>query len=83
MKSYVHEQKEPAKEWKVEHNLGTTDLIIQVMVHDKDDVLTVNAPFLNVEGIKIINDNQIVVPAESSDFPQGTTGKVVIQQLIA
>lgn len=53
---YVHEQKTTATEWTVKHNLGSTDILIQVFDTNNDQIYC---------DIKIVDENTCTVIANS------------------
>lgn len=74
---YVHEQKTTATEWTVKHNLGSTDILIQVFDTNNDQIYC---------DIKIIDENTCTVIANSpvagkasvvvKSYTGGTSGEI-------
>jgi len=60
---YIHNQTTPSDQWVIQHNLGTTDLIVQVYADDSQATTS----------ITIVDENTVVV-----DLSVATTGKAII-----
>lgn len=62
--SYIHTQVEAATEWNITHDLGTTDILVQIY-DDSNNMVYATPIFLNIDEIKI-------------EFTEGIAGRAIV-----